>query len=233
MARNVAQFGRRELYAHRRFVTGITASVPAYKEMDIAGHKEWVVDVYIGPLETLTANVIKDVPIADVAKNLVTDMRKPVLLERSKQGKYTVIGRAKEIPSGAQMPDETILEPTYNEVKHNLADLRLLFIADLDFELEPLQEDPDLITGTELQADPEEPLQVVRATNAFGRPVLGPDAENPPPLLDPVPASTTKTRHVVITPAKFGPYGDPLAMKWGDPDSVLQPMLQVVVELEE
>lgn len=232
MAKNIALFGRRELHAHRRLVTGMTAGVPVYKEMDRAGNKEWVVDVYVGPAEASSVNVIHDCPIALYAKNLVTDIRQPVQLERSKQGKYTVVGRAKVVTAGSQLPDETILEPTYHEIKHNLADLRLLFVADLDYHLEPFQEDPDPDTGTPLQADEDEPLQVIRATDAFGREVLGPDAEDPPPLLDPVPASTTTTRHVVIQPAQFGEYGNPLAMKWGDEGSEFQPMLQTVVNQE-
>ena len=127
------------------------------------------------------------------------------------------------------MPDSSILNPTYHEVEHNLADLRLLFVADLDYQLEAFQETED----TELQADPDEPLQVIRATDAFGRQVLGPEVEGEPgDDILPTPVKSTTTRHMSVNPAKFGPYGDPDAMRWGDPDSVLQPIFQKFTELE-
>lgn len=226
--RNIGAVAKQQIYAQRWLVTGVTASVPAYKEIDSLGNKEWVVDVYLGPLETQSTNIIVDVPIAPYAKQLVTGIRLPITLARSKQGKYTVVGRAKVLAAGAQMPDESILEPSYHEVHHNLAQLGLLFVADLDYALEPLQTDSDTV----LQADEDEPLQQVTATDAFGRQVVGPDAEDPPDLYDPDGITTTKARHVLFEPAKLGPYGDSDAMKWGDPDSVLQPTIRKVVELE-
>lgn len=226
--RNIGAVSKREIYAQRWLVTGVTASVPVYKEVDSLGHKEWVVDVYIGPLDTQTTNIIVDVPIAQYAKQLVTGIRLPITLVRSKQGKYTVVGRAKVLPAGAQMPDSSILEPSYHELHHNLAELGLLHIADLDYQLEPLQANAEI----PLQDDPDKPFQSIIATDAFGKQVAGPDAENPLPLYDPAAQSTVKTRHVVFEPASFGPYGSSDAMRWGDPDSVLQPMIRKVVESE-
>lgn len=229
MARNISLFGRRELEAQRRFVTGVTASGPRYDFVDGAGNKEWIVDVYIGPLEVQAElgipNVIRNVPIAPYARQRVTDIRQPVTLERSKQGKYTVVGRSKILASGTQLPDGSIFEPSYHEVKHNLSDLKLLWIADLDFELEPLQLSPT----TPLQAVPTEPLQVVKGFDGFGKQAFGPGTDVPSPALDPVGASSTTTRHIRITPAKFGPKGDPLAMDWGV--GQLQPFFQEIIEL--
>jgi len=226
--RNIGAVSKRELYAQRWMVTGVTASVPSYKEMDSAGHKEWVVDVYIGPLDTQTTNIVVDVPIAPYAKQLVTGVRQPITLARSKQGKYTVIGRAKILAAGAQMPDESILEPTYHEVKHNLAQLDLLFVADLDYALEPFQLNED----TAFQADPDAPFQIVTATDAFGRQVAGPDAEEGQEVFAAEPQTVTTARHTVFFPAQFGPYGNEDAMRWGDEDSVFQPNIRKVVELE-
>lgn len=229
MARNLALFGRRELEAHRQFVSGVTASSPRYEAADGAGNKEWLVDVYIGPLDVDTLNglsaVVRNVPIAAYARQRVTDIRQPVNMERSKQGKYTVVGRSKILPSGTQLQDESIFEPTYHEVKHNLSDLKLLYVADLDFVLEPLQTVPT----TPLQASPSEPLQVVKGYDGFGKQAIGPGASCQTALFSPVGGSTTTTRHVRITPAKFGPKGDPLAMDWGV--GPLQPFFQEIVEL--
>lgn len=243
MARNVALFGRRELQAHRRWVTGVTASPPAYIEVDGAGNKEWVVDVFIGPTTAEDLNIVKACPIAPYARLLVTDIKQPVMLERSKQGKYTVVGRAKVLAAGIQFEEGDIEEENYHLVRHNFADLRVRFIADLDYVLEELQVDED----TELQADEDEPLQTVKAYDAFGNQVIGPgavtpdggaDGDSPPPpgggdgyspapgkgaLYGGTPYKTTTTTGVSAMPAKLGPYGDPDAMTWGE--SVLQPMI--------
>lgn len=225
MANNVALFGRRELEAHRPKITGITASVPAFKVMDGEGNKLFVVDVYLGPSDGTSQHIVRDVPISPIAKELVADIRVPVELERSRQGKFTVTGRSMMIPAGAQLPDGSILKPTYHEVEYNLADLGLLFIADVDYSLEVLQEDATV----ELQANPDEPLQVVSATDAFGYPILGPDAAVQEELVDPAPLVRTTTRHTKLLLASLGPPGDPEAMKWGV--SELQPAIQIVIEL--
>ncbi len=209
MARNVALFGRRELEAHRRLVVGTTASVPAYRAVDSIGNKEWVVDVYIGPLITeIDLNIVRCVPIAPYAKNLVTDIRQPITMERSKEGKYTVIARSKTISSGAQAPDGTITEPTFHLREFNYATLRLSYVADLDYTLEELQID---------------------AFNAFNNQVLGPAVTSPNPVFNPTAKIITTTRHTVLQMAKLGPKGDPDAMFFGT--SELQPPRQKVIEL--
>lgn len=225
--RNVAQISRRELEAHRVLVNGVTASVPAYVEADTAGNKEWVVDVYIGPL--LGLSIIRNVPIIPAAKQLVTDVRQPVQLERSKQGKYTVVGRAKVMTAGMQTPEQSILEPTFREVEVNLAALKCEHIADLDYEVSPFQADPN----EELQANEDEELQQISATDAFGVQVMGPDADEDASteLIELAPAVNAKTRHVRVDVATLGPPGDPLAMVWGT--SALQPMVSEVIELED
>jgi hypothetical protein len=207
--RNPNIAGRKELVAHRRFVTGVTASVPAYKEVDQAENKEWLVDVYIGPLEDVTQNIIRDVPIAPYARQLIGDVRQPVLLERSKQGKYSVIGRSKELPAGFQLPEGSILEPTYHRIEYNYSKLRLSYVADLDYELEAW--------GAKEWEDPGLPWQAVTVSNAFGRAIIGPGvaAEDLAPLVDPVPVTTTTTKHLLVKPFTWGPGGDPDALVWG------------------
>lgn len=226
MARNVALFGRRELEAHRRLVVGTTASVPAYRAVDSIGNKEWVVDVYLGPLiSEIDLNIVRCVPIAPYAKNLVTDIRQPITMERSKEGKYTVIARSKTLASGAQAPDGSISEPTFHLREFNYATLGLTYIADLDYTLEELQADP----GDELQADPGDPLQTIDAFNAFNNQVLGAGASSPNPVFNPTPSVVTTTRHTVLQMAKLGPKGDPDAMFFGT--SELQPPKQKIIEL--
>jgi hypothetical protein len=227
MARNVALFGRRELVAHRQFVDGVTASVPKYVDIDLDGEKEWIVDVYLGPAENPDPVIIRDVPIAPYAKQLVSTIREPVTLQRSRQGKYTIIGRSKNMPAGAQMQNGSIFEPTYHLVTHNFADLKIRHVADIDYTFEELQETPT----TELQASPDEPLQVIRGYDAFGYQVLGPEAALEDPSLTIPPERVTRTRHIQIIMSKFGPKGDPDAMIWGT--SALQIPIQKVIELVE
>lgn len=227
MTRNIALFGAREIQDKRRFVTGVTASPPRYQVVDGAGNKEFVVDVYLAPTEGREQDIINDVPIAAYASQVVTDIRLPVTLERSKQGKYTVTGRAKLMAAGAQTPDGSIFEPTYHLVKHNFANLRIQHIIDLDYTLEVLQSTP----STPLQADPSEPLQDISAFDAFGNLIYGsgtPPASIPPGL-EPEPTEETTTRHVNLRLAKLGPKGDPLAMNFGT--SVLQPTVQEILEI--
>lgn len=228
--KNVALAANREIADKQVVVNGVTASAPAYIEVDQAGNKEWVVDVYIGPL--VDVSILKNVPIIPAAKQNVTDVRQPVQLERSKQGKYTVVGRAKVMSAGVQAPDGSILEPQFREIEVNLAQLDILHVADLDYSAEELQADDDPITGTQLQADDDEPLQVITATDAFGHPVGGDDddcTDESVATLDPVKAG--KTRHVRIDVAMLGDYGDPEAMLWGE--SELQPSIYIVEELED
>lgn len=210
MTKSIAhQLARREVEAHRRHVVGVTATVPAYVVVDSAGTKEWVVDVYLGPLELTEVNIARNIPIASIAKELVTDVRQPVLLERSKQGKYTVVGRSKTLPSGAQMPEGSILDPTYHRIEYNLAELRLSFIADLTYTLEPW--------GVKTWGDVGKPWQQVTAVDAFGRTIAGPDVlpADVPPALDPTPVKVVTTRHVILTRKTWGPVGSADALVWG------------------
>jgi hypothetical protein len=221
--KNLALLGRRELVAHRRFVTGVTASVPAYKEVDEVGNKEWVVDVYIGPMDVAEPNVAFNVPVAPYARQVVGDIRQPVLLERSKQGKYTVIGRAKELPAGAQMPEGSILEPTYHRIEHNLTQLRSLFIADITWTLQ----------GWDVEPWDEGPWQEIRGEDAFGNVVVGSEipAEDVPPQISTETEGEKKARHVVLTLRSWGNPQDPGGFRWGiDP---WMASYQKIVELTE
>jgi hypothetical protein len=211
MARNIGLFGRRELAAHRATVDAMTVSAPAYKEVDDEGHREWVVDVYFGPAEEGQQRVLKDIPIASYARELITGANVPVLLDRSRQGRYTVIGRSKIQPSGSQTSEGSLLDPTYHYVECNLAELKSLHVADLDWAIQEFVTDPPHA----FVPDDETPFVVLRATNAFGRQVYGPEVENPDTLTDPVPLKTTKTRHIKIGIKAFGPPGDPSAIEWG------------------
>lgn len=223
MARNAALFGRQQVHYQRQFVVGLTATKPVYVESDTSGNKEFAVDVLLEPQEGVEPNVVKGAIIAPYAKELVTDIRQPVTLERSRQGQYTVIGRAKVMASGTV---GDVDDPTYSLSLHNYADLGLRFIPDLDWELEPFQADP----GDQFQADPEEPFQAVRAFDAFDRQVVGPEVAEEPPELVARRCRVDRVRQVVPTLAKFGPKGDPLAMDWGV--SVFQPTFNEIIEQE-
>lgn len=221
--RNIAQIGRRELVAHRRFVTGVTATVPAYKEVDPSGHKEWVADVYIGPLDVAEPNIVRDAPISPYARQVVGDIRQPVLLERSKQGRYTIVGRAKTLPAGAQMPEGSILEPTYHRIEFNLAELRISHIADLDWTLQ----------GWDTEPWDEGPWQAIEATDAFGNQVVGEDLdpEDLPPQLAPSPSRRTTARAHVLTLRTWGNPEEEGGFRWG-----IDPWMagyQKLLELEE
>lgn len=225
MANNPKVFARSEIEAHRRTRSGVTASVPGYKVVDGAGNKEFVVDVYLGPVQNADSEVIKDVPIAHYARQRVTDIYQPIVLEISKEGKLTVIGRAKIFLAGLQTPEQSILEPTYHEFTHNLQSLRLLWLQDLDWTLTVFQATP----STKFQETPSTPFQTIRAFNAFGKQLVGPEAPVVPPQVVPIPVATGSTIHTRIVPAKFGPKGDPLAMNWGV--SVFQPMVIERIEV--
>lgn len=202
--RNEALAARRELQAHTRFVTGVTASAPSYKAIDSLGNKEWVVDVYLGPLTDGT-NIVKDVIVASTARQTVAKARLPVLLDRSMQGKFTVIGRADTMPAGAQMPEGSILEGNYHRIEYNLAELRTGFIADITYV--------DEKWGDKVWGDGR-PWKDVIGFDAFGNQVLGNDLDpgTIPPQLGLVPATTTTTRHVLLT--KRG-WGGPDPLRWG------------------
>ncbi len=204
--RNVAFAARRELQAHTRFVTGLTASAPRYKAVDGLGNKEWVVDVYIGAGEGENLNVLRDVLIASTARQLIAKVRQPILMDRSKQGKYTVIGRSDTLPAGAQMPEGSILEPTYHRIEYNLAELGTGFIADITYKHEAW--------GQKIWGDGR-PWKDVQGFDAFGNQVIGWDLEagDTPPLLDLEPSVRTTTRHVLITKRGWG--SGPDGLRWG------------------
>ncbi|HLF95292.1 MAG TPA: hypothetical protein VJB14_17630, partial [Planctomycetota bacterium] len=188
-----------------------------YKDADGDGNKEWVIDVYLGAADGPDLNVVKDCPIAPYARELVTDLRLPVTIERSVEGKYTVIGRSKVIPAGA---NGDIDDPTYRLTMHNYADLRARHVADLDYTLEPYQASP----VTPYQADPGEPYQAIRAFNAFGRQVLGPEVVESPKIQ--TQAKRRKTvRHVMAELAGYG------TTDWGV--DVYQPTRLTTVETVE
>lgn len=213
------QIARREIEAHRKTVNGITAEQPRYAVVDKAGNKEWVVDVYLNPDGKEEPSIARNVPIAPIAHELITDVRMPVEMQRSKQGKLTIVGRGKVVPAGAQMPDGSPLDPSYHEIKPNLAQLGLLWTQDLDYQVEKWGEKP--------WGAPGKPWRSITITDAFGNIVSGPDVdpEDVPRLLSLTPSTTVKTKHVKIARIPWGtqPWGTFL---WGG-------HTQTVIELEE
>ncbi len=204
--RNVALAARQEIQAHRRFDTGLTASVPRYKAVDGAGNKEWVVDVFLGPADTDNLPIIKDVLIASTARSLIAKVRQPILLERSKQGKYTVVGRSDTMPAGAQMPEGSILEATYHRSEYNLAELGTRFIADISYYAEQW--------GSKVWGDGG-PWKETKGFDAFGNQVIGSELApgEAPELLALTPSTRTVTRHVLVSKRTWGSGTDPL--RWG------------------
>lgn len=217
--RNIAQISRREIEEHRKTQNGITAEKPRYSVVDQAGAKEWVVDVYLGMTDAGNPTIVRSCPIAPIAHELITDVRQPVELERNKQGKLTVVGRAKVVPAGTQTPEGSILDPSYQEVRPNLAELGLLWIADLDYGLEAW--------GVKPWGDPGKPWRRITITDAFGHVIAGEDTdpEDVPVLFSTEPATTTTTRHTRIRRIPWGsrPWG---AFPWGGHE-------QTTIELEE
>jgi len=189
---------RREIEEHRKTRNGITAEQPRYVVVDQAGNKEWVVDVFLGMARTGQPSIVRACPIAPIAHELITDVRMPVELERNKQGKFTVIGRAKVVPAGAQMPDDSILNPTYQEVRPNLAELGLLWIQDVDLTLERW--------GEKAWGAPGKPWRRVTMKDAFGAEIIGPDTdpEDVPPLLSLTPTTSIVTRHTKLARIPWG-----------------------------
>ncbi len=220
--KNAALLARREMEAHRRLVTGLTACQPQYKVVDPSGHKEFVVDVYLDPLLQTEQNIARDVPVAPYAAQLVTGARQPVQLERSKQGKYTVVARAKVAPAGWQAPEGSILEPTYNQIVYNLAELDALHLANLTFQKERW--------GIKAWGAPGKVWQDIIGTDAFGNQVMGGtiDPEDVPEKIRLDPVTRTKVRHIIMTRKTWGPVGGEHALRWGvDPWGAAE---QIVVE---
>jgi hypothetical protein len=215
--RNIAQISRREIEVHRKDIVGITAEAPRYAVVDQAGHKEWVVDVYLGPLDRGQPSIARACPIAPIAHELVTDVRQPVKLERDRQGKFTVVGRSKFVPAGTQTPDGSILEARYQEVKPNLAALGLLWVADLDYERTAWGSKPwgDFGWGE------------LTITDAFGAVVMSPESEPDeiPAMYAPTGTRTLVTRHTKIARIPWGDRGWG-EFPWGGHE-------QTTIELEE
>jgi hypothetical protein len=206
MARDISQIGRMEIEAHRRFAFGVTASEPEWKEVDLAGNKGWVCDVQMGVTiddeEGVEENVIVDVPIATVARATVNDEHIPVVLERSKQVGWTVVGRSEMLPAG-YINSAVVLEDTYHRWRYNYRALRLAYIPDLDFTIETLGESVTRWNGGDVSR-----AQIVRAWDAFGHQVLGPEVTNPPARiqtkLSETPTRSGIARHVTVRPETLG-----------------------------
>ncbi len=222
MGRNIAQISRLEVEAHRQFALGITASDPEFKEVDGAGNKGWVIDVYTGPViddEAGTEDgILSDVPIASVARAVVGQKNIPVLLERSRQTGWTVVGRSETARAGYVLG--TVTEDNYHRRLYNYRALKLLHLPDLDFTVETF----GAATARWKAGDTTE-MQIVRATDAFGHQVMGPEVTNPPQKtqdkLSAVPLTTGKSRHLVARAERFGEAvtrwnsGDTSAMQTG------------------
>ncbi len=224
MPTDIAIIGQQDIEAQREFMTGMTETSPKLEVLDERQppSEVWVVDVFIGipekagkqdPADDEDDDVLRSVPIAQYARQNVTDEGIPVLMHRSKQGKFTVIGRAMTVPAGFAFGD--VFEKNLHIRRVNYASLRLGWLVDLDYTFETLQQGPT----DKLQDDPTEPLQQLRAFDAFGHQVFGPEVTNPPletqQLLQPVPFEETHERHRTIKPSKLGPRGDPDAILFG------------------
>jgi hypothetical protein len=194
-----------EVEAHRTFAVGMTASEPEWKEVDLAGNKGWVIDVHFGPNvgdeNGTEENVMKDVPIASVARQSVSDANIPVVLERSKQIGWSVVGRSHIVPGGFIL-GSVVVEDTYHRIQYNYRTLRLMHIPDLDFTLETLDE-----AVARWNTGDESALQIVRATDAFDHQVMGPETSNPPQAiqdrLSASPMKSGKARHLTVRPETF------------------------------
>lgn len=205
MSRNIAAISRMELEAARQFIRGTTASDPVWKEIDGAGNKGWVIDIFLGPIaddaDGTQDGLLEDVPIASVARAVVGQNNIPVLLERSRQTGWTVVGRSDTAPAGYD--PGTILEDNYHRFLYNYRELRLMHLPDLDFVLETFGE-----ATARWKAGDTTAMQIVRAFDAFGHQVLGPGVTNPPvPIqnkLSIVPRKTGKKRHLVNRSETFG-----------------------------
>lgn len=215
MSRDIALLGRMEVEANRRFSFGMTASEPDWTEVDLAGNKGWVIDVFMGPEYEdngeLHDNILKDVPIAEFARAHVGEKNIPVLLERTRQMGWTVAGRSHVIPGGFQSTD--ILEETYNRIEHNYRDLRLLHVPDLDFTLETLGEGV-----ARWNSGDESVAQIVRAFDAFGVQIYGPEVASPPQdvqdRLEVIPLTRKTVRHLK---ARMETLGESVA-RWNSGD---------------
>ena len=205
MGSNIAEIGRMEIEASRQFMRGMTASDPDWIEIDNAGNKGWVIDVYIGPIVDDEAGtedgLLEDVPIASVARAVIGQKNIPIILERSRQTGWTVVGRSDTAPAGYD--PGTITEDNYHRFTYNYRALKLLHLPDLDFKLETFGE-----AVARWNAGDTTAMQIVRAFDAFGHQVFGPGVTNPPQKtqdkLSHVPLQEGKKRHLVNRMERFG-----------------------------
>lgn len=226
MARDIAQIARQEIEAHRQFKIGVTTTDPDWKDVDAIGNKGWVIDVHLGPYvddpDGVEENVLVDVPISQVARAVVGQKNIPVLMERSKQMGWTVVGRSHVLPAGYAIG--TILEETYHRFQYNYRSLLMLHVADLDYTLETFDEAVARWNGGDTSR-----MQIVRAWDAFGHQVEGPEVTNPPQeiqdKLSSAPLKTGTARHLVVHAETF----DEAVARWNGGDtSAMQTTLRTM-----
>ncbi len=102
-----AEVARREVNRHRQRFIGITINAPIFKNVN--GVLEYVVDVRIGVDETF--EVVREVLIAQEAQGIVTDQAVPVTIERSENGRLSIIAR-----SDIRLPDIVAQTYTFGEL---------------------------------------------------------------------------------------------------------------------
>ncbi len=102
-----AEVARREVDRHRQRFIGITINAPIFK--DVNGVLEYVVDVRIGTNETF--EIVREVLIAQEAQGIVTDAKVPVTIERSENGRLSIIAR-----SDVRLPDIQADSYTFGEL---------------------------------------------------------------------------------------------------------------------
>jgi len=205
MGRNNAAIARMEIEASRQFSRGITASEPTFKEIDGAGNKGTVIDVYVGPIiddeDGTQDGILHDLPIASVARAVVSLKNIPVILERSRQTGWTVVGRSEMAPAGYVLG--TVAEDNYHRILYNYRGLKLMHLPDLDFQLETFGE-----AVARWNAGDTSAMQIVRIFDAFGHQVGGPGVTNPTQIIQDklsiVSKKTGKKRHLESRMETFG-----------------------------
>ncbi len=102
-----AEVARREVDRHRQRFIGITINAPSFQ--DVNGVLEYVVDVRIGTNEKF--EIVREVLIAQEAQGIVTDAKVPVTIERSENGRLSIIAR-----SDVRLPDIQANSYTFGEL---------------------------------------------------------------------------------------------------------------------
>ncbi len=102
-----AEVARREVDRHRQRFIGITINAPIFK--DVNGALEYVVDVRIGTNEKF--EIVREILIAQEAQGIVTDAKVPVTIERSENGRLSIISR-----SDVRLPDIQADSYTFGEL---------------------------------------------------------------------------------------------------------------------